>query len=125
MIRAAHGHHTLWLNSRNVPFDNVRVRQAITTVINRDTGIRILRDGHGSCGFLMVPGSRWSLDQASGCAVPGWCPPDNGDRDARRAEAETILQEDGLPFDQIFAFTADPDDQAEGMGYYFRWVSVN
>ena len=38
VIRAAHGHHTLWLNSRNVPFDNVPVRQAITTVINRETG---------------------------------------------------------------------------------------
>lgn len=46
VIRAAHGHHTLWLNSRNVPFDNVRVRQAITMGIDRERGIQILQDGH-------------------------------------------------------------------------------
>ena len=57
VIRATRGHHTIWLNARNVPFDNVRVRQAVMMAIDRETGIRILQDGHGAAGFQMSPGS--------------------------------------------------------------------
>ena len=120
VIRATRGHHTLWLNARNAPFDNVRVRQAVTMGIDRDTGIRILQDGHGSTGFLMVPGSPWSLDQAAGCAVPGWCPPEDGDWEARRAEARTILEEEGFPFDQTFTFTVESDEQVQARATFFQ-----
>ncbi len=120
VIRATRGHHTLWLNARNAPFDNVRVRQAITMGIDRDTGIRILQDGHGSTGYLMVPGSPWSLDQAAGCAVPGWCPPEDGDWDARRAEARAILEEEGFPFDETFTFTVESDEQVQARATFFQ-----
>ena len=120
VIRATRGHHTLWLNARNAPFDNVRVRQAVTMGIDRDTGIRILQDGHGSTGFLMVPGSPWSVDEAVGCAVPGWCPPEDGDWDARRAEAKAILEEEGFPFDQTFTFTVESDEQVQARATFFQ-----
>ena len=56
VIRATRGHHTLWLNNRNAPFDNVGVRQAVMMSIDRDTGIRILQDGPVAAGFQMSPG---------------------------------------------------------------------
>ena len=120
VIRATRGHHTLWLNARNAPFDNVRVRQAITMGIDRDTGIRILQDGHGSTGFLMVPGSPWSLTQEQGCSVPGWCPPEDGDWDARRATARAILEEEGFDFDQSYTFTVESDAQVQARATFFQ-----
>ena len=57
--------------------------------------------------------------------MPGWCPPNDGDWATRRAEAKANLEEDGLPYDQTFTFTVESDDQAEGMGYYFRCVPFN
>ena len=120
VIRATRGHHSLWLNARNAPFDNVRVRQAIMMGIDRDTGIRILQDGHGGTGFMMSPGSSWELDQATGCAVPGWCPPEDGNWDARRAEAKAILEEEGFPFDQTFTFTVESDEQVQARATFFQ-----
>ncbi len=120
VIRATRGHHTLWLNAREAPFDNVRVRQAITMGIDRDTGIRILQDGHGSTGFIMPPGGPWDLDSAVGCAVPGWCPPEDGDWDARRTQARAILEEEGFPFDQTFTFTVESDEQVQARATFFQ-----
>ena len=120
VIRATRGHHTLWLNPRNAPFDNVRVRQAIMMGIDRETGIRILQDGHGAAGFQMSPGSSWELDQATGCAVPGWCPPEDGNWEARRAEARAILEEEGFPFDQTFTFTVESDEQVQARATFFQ-----
>ena len=70
VIRATRGHHTLWLNARNAPFEYVRVRQAIMMGNDRDTGIRILQGRHGGAGLQMSPGSSWELDEATVCAVP-------------------------------------------------------
>ena len=120
VIRATRGHHSLWLNARNAPFDNVRVRQAIMMGIDRDTGIRILQDGHGGTGFMMSPGSSWELSQGEGCAVAGWCPPEDGDWDTRRAEAIAILEEENFPFDQTFTFTVESDEQVQARATFFQ-----
>ena len=119
-IRATRGHHSLWLNARNAPFDNVRVRQAIMMGIDRDTGISILQDGHGSAGFLMAPGGPWSLDESQGCAVPGWCPPADGDWDARRAEAKAILEAEGFDFGKTYRFTVEADAQVQARATFFQ-----
>lgn len=109
VIRATRGHLELWLNPRNAPFDNVRVRQAIFMGIDRAAGIKILQDGHGSAGFMMAPGSAWELDQATGCAIPGWCVAD--DPEGRRAEGIAILKEEGFDFDKTYLFTVESDAQ--------------
>ena len=109
VIRATRGHHTLWLNRNNPPFDNVRVRQAIIMGMDRAAGIAVLQEGFGSPGFMMVPGSAWELDRSLGCAVPGWCIAD--DMDAQRAEAKGILEEEGFDFDKTYLFTVESDAQ--------------
>ena len=120
VIRATRGHHSLWLNARNAPFDNVRVRQAIMMGIDRDTGISILQAGHGSAGFLMAPGSPWSLDESQGCAVPGWCAPADGDWDSRRAEAKAMLEAEGFDFDKTYKFTVEADAQVQARATFFQ-----
>ena len=102
VIRASRDHHTLWLNARNAPFDNVRARKAIMMGNDRDTGIRILREGHGGARLQMSPSSSWELDEATGCAVPAWCPPEDGDWDARCEAGRAILEEENFPFNRTF-----------------------
>jgi ABC-type transport system substrate-binding protein len=109
VIRPTRGHFQIWMNVRNEPFDNVRVRQAITMGLDRQAAITVLQDGHGSTGFLFSPGSAWELDQAKGCAVPGWCPPQ--DMEAQRAEAKQILEEEGFDFNKTYLFTVESDNQ--------------
>ncbi|MDA0735345.1 MAG: ABC transporter substrate-binding protein [Chloroflexi bacterium] len=109
VIRATRGNHSLWLNGRNAPFDNVKVRQAIIMGIDRAAGIQVLQDGFGSGGFWFPPGSAWQLEEAVGCAVPGWCISD--DMAAIRAEAKQILVEEGFDFDKTYLYTVESDAQ--------------
>ncbi len=112
VIRATRGHHTLWLNPRNAPFDNVRVRQAVTIGIDRETGIRILQDSHWAAGFQMSPGSSWELDQTTECAVPGWCPPEDGDWGRPPCRGQGHPRTGILPFDQTFTVESNEPVQA-------------
>jgi peptide/nickel transport system substrate-binding protein len=109
VISPTRGHFRFYMNNRNEPFDNVRVRQAIFMGIDREAAIQILQDGHGSLGFVMPPGSQWTVDEATGCAVPGWCPPE--DMEAQRAEARQILEEEGFDFSKVYLFTVENDAQ--------------
>lgn len=70
VVRPSRGHHSVWLNKRNVPFDNGRVRQAIFMAIDRQAAVQVLQDGHGSLGFLIPPNTFWTLEDAIGCTIP-------------------------------------------------------
>jgi ABC-type transport system substrate-binding protein len=109
VIRPSRGHFQIWMNIRNEPYNNVRVRQAIIMGIDRAAGIQILQDGHGSPGFPMAPGGSWELDRAQGCAVPGWCIAE--DMEAQRAEAKKMLEEESFDFNKTYLFTVESDAQ--------------
>ena len=109
VIRATRGHFEIWLNKRNAPWDNVRVRQAVFMGMDRNAGIQVLQDGHGAQGFIMVPGGAWALSDEQGCAVPGWCQPD--DMESQRADAIQILNEENFDFDKTYIFTVESDAQ--------------
>jgi peptide/nickel transport system substrate-binding protein len=120
VIGSTRGHHTVWLNNRKPPFDNVRVRQAIYMSIDREAAIQVLLQGHGSLGFMMRPGDPWALDESVGCAIPAWCPPANGDMEAQRAEARKILEEEGFPFDKTFVMTVESDEQVQARATFIK-----
>jgi ABC-type transport system substrate-binding protein len=120
VIRATRGHHSLWLNKRNAPFDNIKVRQAIVMGMDREAAIRVLQETHGSLGFIMSPGSVWELTQAEGCAVPGWCPPEDGDWDARREEVKAMLAAEGFDFDKKYEYTVESDGQVGARATFFQ-----
>jgi ABC-type transport system substrate-binding protein len=121
VIRATRGNHALWLNARNAPFDNVRVRQAIVMGIDRNAGIQVLQDGHAAAGFLYPPGSAWELDQALGCEVPGWCPAaSSSEMEERRAEAKRMLEEEGFDFEKSYLFTVESDAQVQARATFVQ-----
>jgi ABC-type transport system substrate-binding protein len=109
VIRPTRGAFTLFMNPRTPPFDNVKVRQAFTMAIDREVGIQIIQQGHGSPGFLYPPGAAWELDQEIGCAVLGWCQPAN--MEAQRAEAREILEQEGFDFNKTYIMTVESDQQ--------------
>ena len=109
VIRATRGHHQLWMNSGKPPFDNVKVRQAVVMGMDRSVAIKVLQEGFGSQGFIMVPGGAWNITQEQGCAVPGWCQSD--DMEATRAEAKAILDGEGFDFNKTYTFTVEGDAQ--------------
>lgn len=120
VIGPTRGHHSIWLKKANPPFDNVRVRQAVFMSIDREAAVDVLLDGHGSLGFLMAPNSPWALDEAVGCEVPAWCPPEDGDMEAQRAEARDILEEEGFDPDQRFVFTVESDAQVQARATFIQ-----
>ncbi len=92
----------LEFNSRNAPFDNMRVRQAIVMAIDRKEAVNRLFNGYGVLGgFGYSPGSPWELSQERLCSVPGWCVSDN--MAAIRAEARNILMQEGFDFGVSYA----------------------
>ena len=110
VIRATRSSENLWINMRNAPLDNVRIRQAIAMGMDRASGINVALSGYGSQGLgLMPPGSAWAVDRADACALPGWCEPP--DMEAQRAEAIQILNEEGFDFDKTYVLTVEGDAQ--------------
>ena len=108
VIRPTRGHLRFWINARNTPFDNVRVRQAIVMVLGRSAAIKQLLNGHGSVGgFAYPPGSKWELPEELRCSVPGWCEPE--DWQANWAQARAILVEEGFDFDNTYLITVESD----------------
>jgi ABC-type transport system substrate-binding protein len=110
VIRATRSSENIWPNFRNPPFDNVRVRQAITMGFDKKAAIAVTLDGYGSQGLgLMPPGSPWAVELADACNIPGWCP--NPDMEAQRAEAIQILKEENFDFDKVYVLTVESDRQ--------------
>ena len=108
VIRPTRGHYRFWINPRNEPFDNLRVRQAIIMGIDRIAAINATVGGYGSPGGYGYPaGSRWVLPRAQRCSVPGWCV--SADVEATRAEARAILEEEGFDFEKTYIFDVEYD----------------
>ena len=83
----------LIFNMNKKPFDDIRVRQALSLAIDRHTGganlskISIMKH----VGGIMRPGSEWALPQAELEKVPGF----SRDVEKSRAEARRLLKEAG------------------------------
>ena len=119
VIRATRGNFRLWINNRNAPFDNVKVRQAVVMAIDRNAGILVLQDGHGAAGgFGYAPGSPWELSMEQRCSVPGWCVSD--DMEATRAEAKAILEGEGFDFEKTYLFTVESDAQVQARATFLQ-----
>ena len=69
-------HSRLWINPRNHPFDNVRVRQAVMMGIDSNVTAREIGSWAGppnvvGGGYGYPTGSGWAVPEAERCAVPG------------------------------------------------------
>ncbi|MBI2908493.1 MAG: ABC transporter substrate-binding protein [Chloroflexi bacterium] len=75
------------------PFDDVRVRKAVSLAIDRQAMNQFVAQGIGSIGLTMMPGGRWALSDAEIAKLPGFRQP----KDQDIAEAKKLLAEAGVP----------------------------
>jgi peptide/nickel transport system substrate-binding protein len=83
------------INNTAKPFNDVRVRKALSLGIDRYTMARVLYPltGLRYVGALMRPGSEWAMSEAELETLPGF----GRDIDKNRAEARRLLAEAGYP----------------------------
>src|SRR6266403_4939940 len=83
------------INNTKKPFDDVRVRRALSLGIDRYTMARVLYPltGLRYAGGLMRPGSEWAMAEAELEKLPGF----GRDIEENRAQARKLLAEAGYP----------------------------
>jgi peptide/nickel transport system substrate-binding protein len=83
------------INNTTKPFNDVRVRKALTLGVDRYTAGRVLYPltGLKFVGGLMRPGSDWAMPEADLEKFPGF----GKDMNKNRAEAKRLLAEAGYP----------------------------
>jgi peptide/nickel transport system substrate-binding protein len=93
-VERAPGLGSPWLhmNVQRKPFDDVRVRQAISIGFDRDTAIKAVAEGAGSLGTFVPPGPRAIPDDELR-KLPGFRQPKGQDVE----EAKKLLAEAGVP----------------------------
>jgi peptide/nickel transport system substrate-binding protein len=89
------GQWAIDVNNTVKPFNDVRVRKALTLGIDRYTMGKVLAPltGLKFVGALMRPGSDWAMSQTDLEKLPGF----GRDMDKNRAEAKRLLAEAGYP----------------------------
>jgi len=92
---------TVAINNEKKPFDDVRVRKALTLAIDRWEGSKALSQISimKPVGGLMRPGSEFAASEAELAKVAGF----GKDAETSRREAKRLLKEAGVP--EGFAFT--------------------
>jgi peptide/nickel transport system substrate-binding protein len=85
----------IWINNRLKPFNDVKVRKALSLGLDRYAMSKVLYPINGLklLGGLMRPGSGWGLSEAELQNYPGFGP----DIEKNRAEARRLLTEAGYP----------------------------
>jgi peptide/nickel transport system substrate-binding protein len=97
-IAVQEGSATGWwgiaVNNTVKPFDDIRVRKALTLAVDRYTGGKVLYPltGLSVVGGLMRPGSEWAISDVELARFPGFW----RDADKSRAEARKLLAEAGF-----------------------------
>jgi peptide/nickel transport system substrate-binding protein len=89
------GQFGIAMQNTKKPFDDIRVRRALTLGFDRYTAGKVLYQltGLRDVGGLMRPGTEWALPQAELEKFPGFW----RDADKSRAEAKRLLAEAGYP----------------------------
>jgi peptide/nickel transport system substrate-binding protein len=88
-------HWGISVNNNLKPFNDIRVRKALTLGLDRYTASRVLYPLNGLklIGGLMRPGSEWEMPEAELQKLPGF----GKDIEKSRAEARRLLAEAGYP----------------------------
>lgn len=86
------GYDAIAMNTKRAPFDNPKVREAISLAFDRQNGLDVLWKGHGAVSGAFPPG-QWSLSPEELQTVSGF----GADREANIARAKELLAEAGFP----------------------------
>lgn len=90
-------------NNEKKPFDDPRVRRALSLAIDRREAARVVNEfsEFGTVAGLSQPGARFAMSEAELEKIPGYWP----DIEKSRAEARRLLREAGVPDGFSFVFT--------------------
>jgi peptide/nickel transport system substrate-binding protein len=80
------------MNAARKPFDDIRVRKALAYCVDHNEALKVLMDGDGVVGGMLIPGP-WSISAEELAKIPGY----GKDVEANRAEARKLLAEAGFP----------------------------
>ncbi|MGH7267238.1 MAG: ABC transporter substrate-binding protein [Candidatus Rokuibacteriota bacterium] len=94
---------TIAFHHEKKPFDDPRVRRALSLALDRREAARVLNDftEYGTVAGISQPGAPYAMPPAELEKVPGYWP----DIEKSRAEARRLLKEAGVPDGFSFAFT--------------------
>jgi len=79
----------LYFNGTRKPFNDPRVRQAVSLAIDRQASVQVVRAGLAAAGGYMQPGGQWAISADQLKKVPGYDKPDI-------AEAKKLLAAAGV-----------------------------
>jgi len=96
----------LFFNTTKKPFSDIRVRQAVSLVLDRNAAMQIDLHGQGRPGGYMMPGGQWAISSDQLKTVPGYDKPDI-------AEAKKLLAAAGVtePLSGVLLNRSDPSFQ--------------
>ena len=80
------------MNSKRKPFDDIRVRKALSLAVDRGEALKVVNQGDGAVAGLL-PAGLWGLPSNELEKMPGW----SKNIEANRAEAKKLLAEAGYP----------------------------
>ncbi|MDO8532892.1 MAG: ABC transporter substrate-binding protein [Dehalococcoidia bacterium] len=81
-----------FMNIRRPPFSDIRVRKAISLALDRQAAIKVIAEGYGEVGKLVLFGD-WGVPAKEVSSWPGWRQP----KDQDLAEAKKLLADAGYP----------------------------
>jgi len=84
---------TVNMNAQRAPWNDERVRLAVSMAIDRSAAITVLAQGEGTVGGYMPPGGRWELPKEELQKVPGYRP----NKAQEIEEAKRLLAQAGYP----------------------------
>jgi peptide/nickel transport system substrate-binding protein len=64
--------HVMEINAKRKPWDDVRVRQAVSLAIDRQAAVNIVTKGEGVITGVMAPGGQWALSNDELLKLPGY-----------------------------------------------------
>jgi peptide/nickel transport system substrate-binding protein len=76
VVTASLGRNYVYFNGTRKPYNDIRVRQAISLVLDRQAAIKTVYGGYAVPGGYLLPGGQWAISSDQLKTVPGYDKPD-------------------------------------------------
>ena len=101
------------INATRAPWNDARVREAISLVINKRDAVQLLKNGKGDVSGYFVPGGLWALTPEELAPIPGYKPYTEADLVKAKALISAAGVADGFSFPILTK--KDVEDEAESL----------